>query len=81
MNMLYYYERLKLKYKKFEEPGNQPKINNLEKLLIRCKKLYNQIDSFMKIFKLIELKQVSLFPGIYLLAFQSNSFDFFWSLC
>lgn len=56
MNMMYYYEKLKLQFSKLEAPGSRPKIDHLEKLLSRCKKLYNQIDSFMKIFKLIDVK-------------------------
>ena len=58
MNMMYYYEKLKLQFAKLEAPGRRPNIDHLEKLLSRCKKLYNQIDSFMKIFKLIDLKEV-----------------------
>lgn len=56
MNMMYYYEKLKLQFSKLEAPGRRPTIYHLEKLLSRCKKLYNQIDSFMKIFKLIQVK-------------------------
>lgn len=41
MNMLYYFEKIKLKFKKLEEPGTRPRIDHLEKLLSRCKKLYN----------------------------------------
>lgn len=59
MNMMYYWEKLKMHYAKFDDPENRPKIQNLEKLLLRCKKLYDQINSFMKIFKLIDIKYVS----------------------
>lgn len=58
MNMMYYYEKLKLSFAKLEIPSSRPNIYHLEKLLSRCKKLYNQIDSFMKIFKLVQVKQL-----------------------
>lgn len=41
MNMMYYYEKLKLQFSKLEQPGSKPSIDHLEKLLSRCKKLYN----------------------------------------
>ena len=61
MNMMYYYEKLKLQFSSKNLPGGRPAVEHLEKLLERCKKLYDQIDQFMKIFKLIEIKQVSQF--------------------
>ena len=61
MNMMYYYEKLKLQFSSKNLPGGRPGVEHLEKLLERCKKLYDQIDQFMKIFKLIEIKQVSQF--------------------
>ena len=60
MNMMYYYEKLKMQFSNFETPDNLPSVEVLEKLLERCKKLYDQIDQFMKIFKLIEIKEVSI---------------------
>lgn len=60
MNMMYYFEKIKFKFSKFtadpELEGSGLKVDHLEKLLNRCKKLYDQIDSFMKIFKLVEVK-------------------------
>lgn len=41
MNMMYYFEKLKLQFSKLEAPGSKPSIDELEKLLSRCKKLYN----------------------------------------
>jgi len=57
MNMMYFFEKLKLQFKQFEEPGNRPSIVHLEKIMSRCIKLYQMIDNFMKIFKLIKLKE------------------------
>ena len=61
MNMMYYFERLKLKFKQFERPGVMPSLIHLGKLMRRCLKLYQMIDSFMNIFKLIKLKEVIIF--------------------
>lgn len=61
MNMMYFWEKLKMHYSKFgfeQQPENRPKMHHLEKLLQRCKKLYMQIGTFMKIFKLIEVKEL-----------------------
>lgn len=57
MNMMYFYEKLKMKFEYLERPGSRPSIVHLEKLMSRCLKLYEQIDSFMKIFKLIHVKE------------------------
>ena len=57
MNMMYFYERVKLKMAHLEKPGNRPRIAHLEKLMERCLKLYHMIDQFMGIFKLIKLKE------------------------
>ena len=57
MNMMYYFEKLKLKFKQFEKPGIIPSLVHLGKLMRRCLKLYQMIDSFMNIFKLIKLKE------------------------
>ena len=57
MNMMYFYERVKLKIAHLEKPGNRPRIAHLEKLMGRCLKLYHMIDQFMNIFKLIKLKE------------------------
>ena len=73
MNMMYFWEKLKMHYSKFgfeQQPENRPKMHHLEKLLQRCKKLYMQIGTFMKIFKLIEVKEVSnIFPLFFLKLF------------
>lgn len=57
MNMMYFYERVKLKIAHLEKPGNRPRIAHLEKLMGRCLKLYHMIDQFMNIFKLIKKKE------------------------
>ena len=53
MNMMYYFEKIKLGFKEFKNPENQPTVVSLEKLMTRCLKVYVMIDNFMKIFKLI----------------------------
>ena len=40
MNMMYYYEKLKMQIQKLEAPGKRPGIVHLEKLMSRCLKLY-----------------------------------------
>ena len=57
MNMMYFFEKIKLSFKEFEEPGNRPKLVHLEKIMTRCRKLYQMIDNFMKIFDLIKKKE------------------------
>ena len=59
MNMMYFFEKLKLEFDEYEKPGRRPTLMALEKIMQRCFKLYHMIDDFMKIFKLIEVKQVS----------------------
>ena len=54
---MYFFEKIKLSFKEFEEPGNRPNIVHLEKIMTRCLKLYQMIDNFMKIFKLIKTKE------------------------
>jgi len=61
MNMMYFFEKIKLSFKEFEEPGNRPTIVHLEKIMTRCLKLYVMIDNFMKIFQLIKMKAVSTY--------------------
>ena len=56
MNMMYYYEKIKLSFKEFEDPEIKPTVNSLERLMSRCLKIYDLIDGFMKIFKLINDK-------------------------
>jgi len=53
MNMMYYFQKLGLELDKYEKPGKSPTLIILEKMMNRCFKLYNMIDDFMKIFKLI----------------------------
>ena len=56
MNMMYFFEKLKLEFDEYEKPGRRPTLIALEKTMQRCFKLYHMIDDFMKIFKLIEVK-------------------------
>ena len=59
MNMMYFYEKLKIKIKELTKNGKRPSLIHLEKIMSRCLKLYLMIDNFMKIFKLIKQKEVS----------------------
>ena len=56
MNMMYYFQKLQLQFHELYETGKQPTLIMLEKVMQRCFKLYQMIDDFMKIFKLIEVK-------------------------
>lgn len=56
MNMMFYWERLRLYF-----VDKEPTLDILEKLMSRVLKLYQMIDNFMKIFKLIRKKEVSTF--------------------
>ena len=56
MNMMYFYEKLRLK---LPDQINKVTLAHLEKLMSRCLKLHQMIDSFMNIFKLIIMKEVS----------------------
>lgn len=42
-----------MQFNEFYEEGKSPTLNMLEKVMLRCFKLYTMIDDFMKIFKLI----------------------------
>jgi hypothetical protein len=53
MNMMYYFQKIQIKFKEMYKDGKQPSILLLEKMMNRCFKLYAMIDDFMKIFKLI----------------------------
>lgn len=44
MNMMYYFEKLKIQFNRFEETKTRPGISHLEKLMSRCLKLYQMID-------------------------------------
>lgn len=57
MNMMYFFHKLRLQFEVYEQPGKRPSLMALEKIMNRCFKLYNMIDDFMKIYKLIELKE------------------------
>lgn len=64
MNMMYYYEKLKFKLRMLLErsqitPGapKMPNLSLMEKIMSRCLKLYGMIDNFMKVFKLIQVKE------------------------
>ena len=48
MNMMYYLEKIRIMF-----IDQDPSLIQLQKLMSRCLKLYHQIDSFIKIFKLI----------------------------
>jgi len=52
MNMMFYWERLRLYF-----VDKEPTLDQLEKLMSRVLKLYLMIDNFMKIFKLIKKKE------------------------
>ena len=56
MNMMFYWERLRLYF-----VDKEPTLDILEKLMSRVLKLYQMIDGFMKVFKLIRKKEVSLY--------------------
>jgi len=53
--MMYYWVRLKAYFNE-----RRPTLEQLAKLMQRCLKLYQMIDSLMKIFALIRKKEVSL---------------------
>lgn len=59
MNMMYYFQKLQMQFNTFYEQGKIPTLVMLEKVMNRCFKLYSMIDGFMKIFKLIQEKEVS----------------------
>ena len=54
MNMMYFFEKLKLKINELTRDGKRPSLVHLEKIMSRCLKLYQMIDNFIKIFKLID---------------------------
>lgn len=54
LNMMYYWEKIRLYFS-----NNNPSLEQLSKLMNRILKLYMLIDNFMKIFKIIEKKEVS----------------------
>ena len=54
LNMMYFLERIRLMF-----VDQEPTLMQLQKLMSRCLKLYQKIDTFIKIFKLIERKEVS----------------------
>ena len=54
LNMMYYLEKIKLYF-----VDEEPTIQQLQKLMSRCLKLYELINAFMKAFKLIEKVEVS----------------------
>ena len=59
LNMMYYFQKLQLQFHEFYQDGKTPTLVMLEKVMNRCFKLYQMIDDFMKIFKLIQQKDVS----------------------
>ena len=54
LNMMYYLEKIKLYF-----VDEYPTLQQLQKLMSRCLKLYELINAFMKAFKLIEKTEVS----------------------
>jgi len=56
LNMMYYWEKVRLMF-----IDQEPTVAQLQKLMSRCVKLYTKIDSFIKIFKMIAKKEVSIF--------------------
>ena len=58
-NMMYFFEKVKLEFDKLQKHGIMPTLVHLEKVMNRCFKMYQLIDTFMKIFKLIHMKEVS----------------------
>ena len=54
LNMMYYWEKVRLMF-----IDETPTIGQVQKLMSRCLKLYGKIDAFIKIFKLIQMKEVS----------------------
>mmetsp|Transcript_5194 Transcript_5194/g.8025 ORF Transcript_5194/g.8025 Transcript_5194/m.8025 type:complete len:136 (+) Transcript_5194:4610-5017(+) len=52
LNMMYYWEKVRLMFVDLD-----PTLVHLQKLMSRCLKLYRKIDSFIKIFKLIQKKE------------------------
>ena len=52
LNMMFYWEKLRLSFN-----GKNPSLEQLYKLMNRCLKLYQMIDGFMKIFKMIQYKE------------------------
>ena len=53
LNMMYYWEKLRLEFADHEAID----LSILEKLMNRCVKMYNLVDSFINIFKLIHKKE------------------------
>ena len=60
LNMMYYWEKVRLMF-----IDQEPTVVQLQKLMSRCLKLYNKIDSFIKIFKLIAKKEVSVIYSMF----------------
>lgn len=81
MNMMYFFEKLKLQLLQFEKPERRPSLVHLEKIMSRCLKLYLMIDNFMKIFKLIEMKEVSPIIFNFNLLFKCRNWTSKWVHC
>lgn len=60
LNMMFYWENINYQFKQ-----KIPTLDELSKLMSRCLKLYQMIDSFMKIFELIHKLEVSISNFIY----------------
>jgi len=60
LNMMYYYEKVRVEF----ADQDVLEIDQLEKLMSRCLKLYQLLDSFVNIFKLIHKKEVSKFSKL-----------------
>lgn len=64
MNMMFYWENINYQFKQ-----KVPTLDELSKLMSRCLKLYQLIDSFMKIFDLIHKLEVSNFIIYFIFSF------------
>ena len=79
--MMYFFEKLKLQLVQFEQPGKKPSLVHLEKIMSRCLKLYLMIDNFMKIFKLIDMKEVSQIIFLLNKLFIFRNWTSKWAFC
>ena len=60
MNMMYYWEKIRLYFR-----NREPSLEQLSKLMNRILKLYLMIDNFMKVFKMIDKLDVSFLENLY----------------
>ena len=60
LNMMYYWEKIRLMF-----IDQDPTLTQIQKLMSRCLKLYDLINQFISIFKLIKKKDVSVFNQVF----------------